>query len=497
MNFYAKYFQANYFKVSCHFCCTVLLCCFTLSSNAEMGNAEANHLLSRAGFAVSFSDLPVWSALSRQQAVEKLLQGSSSNITSPPAWVSDPIIRPSKKDKTDGNRQAQKAFLKLQREHHAELSAWWLNEMLTTNSPLNERMTLFWHNHFVSGQKKVKATKLLYIQNQLLRKQAMGNFGSLLHAVSKDPAMLIYLDSASNRKDSPNENFAREVMELFTLGVGNYTEKDIKEAARAFTGWSVDRDTGEFVFRKKLHDDGQKTILGKTGNFDGDDVLDILLSQPQATEFIVTKMWRELVSTEINAADKATIKKIAVDFRQSRYEIKTALKGILLSDAFYALENRGSIIKSPVDLVIGALKQLDIKLSSAESLVPVLRQLGQNLFDPPNVKGWPGGEVWINTNSLLARKTFLDRLLRTEDIQVSSEGKTQMDMRIGKKAQMKQDPRPMGMRFYAQDWFSQFKTSQQAQSLLLLQVPVVTNTASPNTLPWLRALMLDPAYQLK
>ena len=192
-----------------------------------------------------------------------------------------------------------------------------------------------------------------------------------------------------------------------------------------------------------------------------------------------------------------TIKKIAVDFRQSRYEIKTALKGILLSDAFYALENRGAIIKSPVDLVIGSLKQLDIKLSSTESLVPVLRQLGQNLFDPPNVKGWPGGEVWINTNSLLARKTFLDRLLRTEDMQVSSEGKTQMDMRMGKKAQMKQDPRPMGMRFYAQDWFSQFKTSQQAQSLLLLQVPVVTNIDSPNTLPWLRALMLDPAYQLK
>jgi uncharacterized protein (DUF1800 family) len=497
MNFYTNYFQVNFVEASCHFCCVILLCCFSSSSNAAMGDAEASHLLSRAGFALSFHELPAWAALSRQQAVEKLLQNSSGNTSPPPSWVHAPIDRPNKLEKMFGNRQAQKAFQKLQREHHNELSAWWLNEMLTTHSPLNERMTLFWHNHFVSGQKKVKVTKLLYIQNQLFRNQALGNFGSLLHAVSKDPAMLIYLDSASNRKDSPNENFAREVMELFTLGVGNYTEKDIKEAARAFTGWSVDRDTGEFMFRKKLHDDGQKTILGKTGNFDGDDVLDILLAQPQTAEFIVTKMWRELVNTEVSASDKATITKIAADFRQSRYDNKTALKGILLSDAFYAPENRGAIIKSPVDLIVGSLKQLDIKVSSTESLVPVLRQLGQNLFDPPNVKGWPGGEVWINTNSLLARKTFLDRLLRTEDMQANSAGMLQTDMLLGKKAQMKQYPRSMGIRFYAQDWFAQFKTSQQAQSLLLLQAPVAANTETPNTLSWLRALMLDPAFQLK
>ena len=173
------------------------------------------------------------------------------------------------------NRNKKIELNKLARTEGMLLTNWWLEQLHTTRFPLWERMTLFWHNHFVSGQKKVKATKLLYIQNQLFRKQALGNFGGLLHAVSKDPAMLIYLDSASNRKDSPNENFAREVMELFTLGVGNYTEQDIKEAARAFTGWSVDRDTGEFMFRKKLHDNGQKTILGKTGNFDGDDVLDI------------------------------------------------------------------------------------------------------------------------------------------------------------------------------------------------------------------------------
>lgn len=468
----------------------------SFTSHAAMGDAEANHLLSRAGFALSYSELAAWSSLSRQQAVDKLLYAPTHVTVPPPSWVNAPINRPSKRDQSDGNRDAQKAFLKQQREHHRELSAWWLNEMLNTASPLNERMTLFWHNHFVSGQKKVKATKLLYVQNQLFRKHALGNFGGLLHAVAKDPAMLIYLDSANNRKGAPNENFAREVMELFTLEVGNYTEKDIKEAARAFTGWSVDRDTGEFMFRKRMHDNGQKTILGKTDNFDGDDVLDILLAQPQTAEFIVTKMWRELVSNELSPADKLTITNIAADFRQNRYEIKTALKGILLSDAFYAAENRGAMIKSPVDLIVGSLKHLDIKVSSTESLVPVLRQLGQDLFNPPNVKGWPGGEVWINTNSLLARKTFLDRLLRTEDMQADMM-QSETSEKMSKKAQMKQDPKPMGMRLHAQEWFAQFESSSQAQNLLLPQPPVVIKTTTPNTLPWLRALMLDPSYQLK
>ena len=489
MSFFAKNIR-DLFKLLI----TLILLFSAVTSYATMGDAEANHLLSRAGFAVSNSELSAWATLSRQQAVEKLLQNSANDTTPPPAWVNEPINRPTKLDKMEGNREAQKAFQKLQREHHTELSAWWLNEMLNTSSPLNERMTLFWHNHFVSGQKKVNVTKLLYIQNQLFRKQALGNFGTMLHAVSKDAAMLVYLDSASNRKNSPNENFAREVMELFTLGVGNYTESDIKEVARAFTGWSVDKDTGEFVVRKNQHDYGQKTILGKTGNFDGDDVLDILLAQPQTAEFIVTKMWRELVNAEVSAADKATILKIATDFRLSQYEIKTALKGILLSDAFYAAENRGAIIKSPVDLVVGSLNKLDMKVSSTESLAPVLRQLGQNLFDPPNVKGWPGGEIWINTNSLLARKTFLDRLLRTEDMQASYTSVMQIDasMKMGKKAQMKQDPRPLGMRFYAQDWFKQFKSSNQAQSLLQ-QAPVVATATAPNTLPCVESADVRPS----
>jgi uncharacterized protein (DUF1800 family) len=187
------------------------------------------------------------------------------------------------------SEEERKLALRAQAENGAELRSWWLTEMLTTRSPLTEKMVLFWHNHFVSSLQKVRSPVLMYRQNLLLRKHALGYFGDMLHEVSKDPAMVVYLDNASNRKAQPNENFAREVMELFTLGEGNYVEHDIKEAARAFTGWSIDLDTGQFLSRPLIHDDGVKTVLGRSGNFDGDAVLDILLAQPQTAEFIVRK----------------------------------------------------------------------------------------------------------------------------------------------------------------------------------------------------------------
>src|SRR6185503_10785129 len=195
-----------------------------------------------------------------------------------------------------------------------ELQSWWLTELIATRAPLAEKMTLFWHNHFVSGLQKVRSPQLLYRQNVLLRKHALGNFGELLRAVSRDPAMLIYLDNASNRREQPNENFARELMELFTLGEGHYGEQDVKEAARAFTGWSVDPDTGEFLFRRPAHDDGVKTILGRTGSFDGSAVLDILLAQPQTAEFVAGKLWREFVSP---VPDPVEVRRIARAFRES------------------------------------------------------------------------------------------------------------------------------------------------------------------------------------
>jgi uncharacterized protein (DUF1800 family) len=248
-------------------------------------------------------------------------------------------------------------------------------------------------------------------QNLLLRRYALGNFGELLHVVGKDPAMVVYLDSATNRRGSPNENFAREVMELFTLGEGNYSEQDIKEAARAFTGWSIERATGEFRWRPFAHDGGSKTVLGVSGTLDGDAVLDILLAQPQTAEFVVHKLWREFVSLR---PDETGIRRIARRFRDSGYDTAVALREIFNSQEFWDGQNRLALIKSPVDWVIGGMNSLDVAPPVSMRLAFVLRKLGQDLFAPPNVRGWPGGEAWINSSTLLARKQFAEQLLRRE-----------------------------------------------------------------------------------
>lgn len=455
-----------------------------------MGADEAQHLLGRAAFGATPKELQEWENLSRKQAVDKLLSSSSGKpIVPPPTWAKSDMDFPAFKALSVEDK---KEYQKLQRTQNIELSAWWLSEMLNTSSPLTERMTLFWHNHFVSARNKVKAAELLNQQNQLFRQNALGNFATMLHEVARNPAMMIYLDAGSNRKASPNENFAREVMELFTLGVGNYTEQDVKEAARAFTGWTIDRQTGEVNFRPRLHDGGAKTVLGVTGNLDSDAVLDILLSRPETAEFIVRKMWREFVDETPSAAEEKEIQRIAKDFRASGYEIKIALRSILLSDAFYDAANRGNLIKSPVDLVVGTLHILDIEVADPRILVLQLRQLGQDIFNPPNVKGWPGGDDWINTSTLLSRKSFIDRLLRAEDM---PDAGNMMNMRTAKM----QKNGKFNLHFYADDWFASLPKNDPmaAQKVLLAEEPVIPPTGQPNTLAWIRQLMLDPSYQLK
>ena len=368
------------------------LCCELSPASAASGRLgfdDARHLLNRTSFAASTEDVNRFAQLTREQAVDRLLGWTQNpRLTAPPRWVDEPLVPPRRvRMMSDAER---KLFQREQFERGVELRAWWISEMLTTSSPFTEKMTLFWHNHFVSSQQKVRSPQLMYRQNLLLRQYALGNFGELLHAVSKNPVMVIYLDSASNRKGQPNENFAREVMELFTLGEGNYTEGDIKEAARAFTGWSVEPDSGEFLFRRLQHDDAVKTVLGRSGNFDGDAVLDILLAQAQTAEFIVRKLWREFVSP---TPEPQEVTRIAREFRDSRYEIRAALRSLLTSDAFYAPRNRGVLVKSPVDLVVGTLRQFRFTTGEPTPFVFTAAQLGQNLFAPPNVKGWPGGEI--------------------------------------------------------------------------------------------------------
>jgi len=392
-----------------------------------------------------------------------------------------------------------------------------VREMLDTPSPLTERMTLFWHNHFVSSQQKVKLAELMYRQNVTLRANALGNFGSLLHAMARDPAMVVYLDSARNRKGTPNENFAREVMELFTLGEGNYGEQDIKETARAFTGWSLDRATGEFRFRPFIHDYGVKTVLGRSGDLDGDQVLDILLAQPQTAEFITRKLWREFVSPD---PDPAEVARIAKRFRESRYDIKVALQGLLTSDAFYAHENRGALIKSPIDLVVGTLRQFDLKPAEPIPFAFAAATMGQNLFSPPNVRGWPGQEEWINSTTLLARKTFLDRVFRSADATsmiAAGEGRAMQPPRQAIAPSVAQDQDKMrqlqfiramnrginSLHFDSATWLAQLRPTRDATRaeaatrLLLAAEPQNATDPRDEPLAMVRGIVLDASYQLK
>src|SRR5271169_6891134 len=397
---------------------TILLCLAACLAQAAMASAplsydDARHLLNRTGFGATDAEIRRFTGMSREDAARKLLAATrTSAATPPPAWAAVPTALRYPRGGEAASDMARKQFQQEQIREGLQLRGWWVNEMLTTPSPLTEHMTLFWHNHFVSSQQKVRFAELMYRQNVTLRANALGNFGALLHAVARDPAMVIYLDNARNRKGTPNENFAREVMELFTLGEGNYSEQDIKEAARAFTGWSIDHDSGAFMFRPFLHDYGMKSVLGRSGNLDGDDVLDILLTQRATAEFITRKLWREFVSPD---PDGAQVKRIASRFRDAHYDIKVVLYELLTSEAFYARENRGVLVKSPIELVVGTLKQFDLKPSEALPFAVAAATMGQNLFSPPNVKGWPGGEAWINSSTLLARKQFLDRLFRADD----------------------------------------------------------------------------------
>ncbi len=464
---------------------------------APLGFDDARHLLTRSSYAAPPAEIERFARLTREQAVDRLLSWTGKpRITPPPVWVREPVVSGQRfREMTVEERQA---FQRTNVTRGLELRGWWLQEMVTTPSPLTEKMVLFWHNHFVSSQQKVRQPQYLYRQNVLLREHALGNFGVFLHAIARDPAMVIYLDNASNRKGQPNENFAREVMELFTLGEGHYTERDIKEAARAFTGWSIDGEKGEFLFRPLAHDDGVKTVLGRTGNFDGDAVLDILLAQPQTAEFIVRKLWREFVSPEPDAVE---VRRIAGVFRDSRYDVRVALRALLTSDAFYAPQYRATLVKSPVDLVVGTLRQFQFTTGDVQPFALTLAQLGQNLFSPPNVKGWPGGEAWINSTTLLARKQFLDRLFRAEELRPAimmaasappAKGGPVNDMRQRLLRAMAE------IQFDSQRWLQQAGgESAQLQRLVLAMAPQHPLPQGTEGMDVIRRLTQDPVYQLK
>ena len=282
------------------------------------------------------------------------------------------------------------------REAFSNMSTAWMDRMASSPAQLREKMTLFWHGHFACRVRQPGPALSLH---NTTRQYALGNFPQLLLAVSQEPAMLQFLNNQQNRKEHPNENFAREVMELFTLGRGNYTESDVKEAARAFTGWGYDGQ-GNFRFREREHDSGPKTFLGHAGNFTGEDVLCIILEQPAAATFLTTKIYQFFVN---EVPDPAHIEPLAAAFRHSGYDISDLLERMFSADWFYEPANVGTHIKSPVELLAGLRRTLNLKIDNGQPLLGYQRALGQTLFQPPNVAGWPGGRSWIDSSSLLLR----------------------------------------------------------------------------------------------
>jgi uncharacterized protein (DUF1800 family) len=281
-----------------------------------------------------------------------------------------------------------------------QLKTWWLYRMTAGPAPLAEKMGLFWHNHFATSNVKVRSAKHMAAQNDLIRTHALGDFKALLAGMARDVAMLIWLDGTANRLRSPNENFAREVMELFTLGVGHYSEEDIREAARAFTGWHVRNE--QFWYNRLQHDHGGKKVFGVSGNHDGDDVLRLCLAQEACPRFLAVKLLREFVTP---APEEAAIAALARCIRRHDFQMTPVLRDLLRSQLFFSSAARHSLIKGPVQFVLGAYRALDVR-PNLKATSGIIGALGQDLFQPPTVKGWEGGRLWITSATLLQRANF-------------------------------------------------------------------------------------------
>ncbi|MCH8173063.1 MAG: DUF1800 domain-containing protein [Proteobacteria bacterium] len=284
------------------------------------------------------------------------------------------------------------------------LKAWWLYRMLNSANPLVEKVSLFWHNHFATSNAKVGSVEHMAAQNDLIRREAVGSFRKLLSGMARDVAMLIWLDGNANRKRQPNENFAREVMELFSLGVGNYTEQDIKAAARAFTGWHLRDD--KFWFNQRQHDFTQKTILGKTGDFSGEDVVEICLEQAACPRFLAGKL---LTTFVMPRPGERVVEQLALRIRAHDFQMAPVFRELFGSELFFSTDVRRTIIKSPLELVLGAYRALGNR-PNLQATIRLLAKLGQDVFEPPTVKGWEGGRLWIHSASMLQRANFAPAL---------------------------------------------------------------------------------------
>jgi len=421
--------------------------------------AEARHFAVRTGLGVDWATLKKLRGQNKNHLIQSLHRHAMQLPPAPPkmtAWQ--------RLDQLNQSGYAgQKQVRAIARQEGIALKLWWIKHMLKTQTPFVERMTLFWHNHFTSSIKKVLQPQLLHQQNLTLRQYALGNFADLLKSILHDPAMLIYLDGSINQKDHINENFAREFLELFTLGQGHFSENDIKAVAHIFTGWQVNRFDASVFYKEANHSQEPVSFLGQKGLFSSDDIVAIILKQPRTAEFIAEKFWYEFIA--ITPPKHNIIRQWAQQFRNSHYDIKALLQAVLSSAEFWNPKNRGRRIKSPIEFIVGTSRTLGYVPLSDKELINTFQRLGQNVFDPPNVAGWKGGTTWIDTDALLTRNAFLESLKHPQH-------------------QAKISPAiPNVSQAILQQW-------------LLAINPVLPLQATLAPPQFLHALLLDPSYQL-
>jgi uncharacterized protein (DUF1800 family) len=358
---------------------------------------KAGHLYRRAAFGATWAELQAAVEAGPEAAVERLLAGGP--------------------DAAQFERDTDERAPSIARANSGpQARAWWLYRMLYTPHPLREKLTLFWHNHFATSNTKVNNAGFMLRQYRLMYRHALGSFGTLLQEMSREPAMMLWLDIKDSKKGNPNENYARELMELFSLGIGHYTEKDVREAARAFTGWDVQGN--QAVFNPSQHDDGEKTVLGRTGKWKGEDIVRICLEQKSAPYFIAGKLYRFLVSETVPATPEL-LAPLAEQFKKSGYDFGGLVRTVLSSNLFFAPAVYRTRVKSPVDFTLGIVRAMEGRIGTTQ-LANALDSLGQNLFNPPSVKGWDGGPAWLNGQTLLVRQNLALALTSTEDVRFGS-----------------------------------------------------------------------------
>jgi len=405
-------------------------------ADAEWSYDRAGHLLERLGFGGTPQEIQRLAAMTPQAAVDWLVdfeRVSDNGVHQfQESGIFDPGMEPFPRSRAEAVQRAREMgqsmgvsvkpggdrpyqhvvnkyfyYLRSNRLENHRLGQYWAQRILGTERPFEEKIALFWHGHFATSDDKVRDYRKMAGQIDLFRRKGSGNFRDLVLAVAQDPAMLVFLDAGENVKGSPNENFSREILELFTMGIGNYTEKDIREAARAFTGWT--NDSLEFVVKPELHDEGDKTFLGRTGNFDGVGIIDVIMAHESTAHFVTKKLYRYFVATD---APAERIEYLAGILRDNDYELKPLLKAMFVAQDFYAPHAYSSQIKSPVQLVLSTYRKLGVtELPGVPDFHAATEALGQKLLYPPNVAGWEGGRSWITPATLVERGNFAKQVL--------------------------------------------------------------------------------------